>query len=107
MGYLTLFKITYSERHEEIRNYAYDLSKLNENNNGFYYNDEEYVKWYKYQKDMLGLSRQFPDVLITVNGEGEDRDDLWIQYFKNGKCTKPSQAIITIKYEMFNENNLK
>lgn len=107
MGYLTLFKITYSEKTEEIRTYANQLSDGNIDNSGFYYNDEECVKWYNFERDMLQLSNQFPDVLMTVKGEGEESDDLWIQYFKGGKCTKRKYAVITIVYDEFNENNLK
>lgn len=118
MGYLTLFKITYSERTEEIRAYALALSDANIlNKDGFYYNDEGEVKWYNYENDMLRLSSQFPDVLITVKGQGEDHDmlckyyddpkcDVWIQYFKAGKCTEQKRAVIIINFEDFDENNL-
>src|SRR5688500_12222794 len=100
MGYLTLFNITYSERREEIRTYAHQLSdEQMKDPNGFCYSDDDCVKWYNYEKDMLFLSQQFPNVLMTVKGEGEDRDDVWIQYFKNGKCSKAKNAVITITFE--------
>lgn len=40
--------------------------------------------WYDYEQDMLDLSTQFPDVLFSVYCEGDDRDDIWTRYFKNG-----------------------
>lgn len=106
MGYLTLFEITYSEKTKEIKKYAKELSDENINNDGFYYNDEDYVTWYHYERDMLQLSKEFPDVLMTVKGQGEDDDDRWIQYFKGGKYTNQKMATITIVYDEYNENDL-
>lgn len=45
--------------------------------------DEE--KWYDFREDMQEISKQFPDALIYIHGEGEDRRDMWDAYFKNGK----------------------
>ncbi len=108
MGYLTVFNITYSDKTEEIRKYAEKLSDDNimNNDNGFYYNDGDFVKWHNYQRDMLYLSKEFSDVLITVKGEGEEDNDRWIQFFKGGKCTNQKMATITIIYDEFNDNDL-
>jgi len=38
--------------------------------------DEE-IKWYDHRKDMLKLSLEFPDVLFTLSGAGEEPGDLW------------------------------
>ncbi len=43
------------------------------------------AKWYDYEQDMLGISREVPDVLFCLWGCGEDAGDLWTQYFLNGK----------------------
>lgn len=107
MGYLTLYKITYSERSEEIIKYAYRLSFEAIKNDTFYYNDEDYTKWFHYERDMLYLSKTFPGILITVKGHGEELKDTWIQYFKDGKCTPRTRAIISIQFDEFNENHLK
>lgn len=40
--------------------------------------------WYNYVENMLDLSTKFPDVLFSVYCVGEDRDDVWTRYFKNG-----------------------
>lgn len=42
-------------------------------------------KWYSWEKDMKDISKQFPDTTICLHGEGEDREDMWYAYFKNGK----------------------
>ena len=46
--------------------------------------DDE-CKWYDNEDDMLLLSKEFPDVLFKLHGEGEDNKDIWDKYFMNGK----------------------
>ena len=46
--------------------------------------DDE-CKWYDNEDDMLLLSKEFPDVLFKLHGEGEDNEDIWDKYFMNGK----------------------
>ena len=43
------------------------------------------AKWYDHEQDMRAISTFFPDVVFCLHGEGEDRDDLWNKYFKNGE----------------------
>jgi hypothetical protein len=45
----------------------------------------EATKWYDREKDMRALSSQFPTVLFTLHGEGEDNDDIWTEYYLDGK----------------------
>lgn len=42
------------------------------------------MKWYDHDADMLALSKAFPNIVFVLMGEGEDRDDNWISYYKNG-----------------------
>ncbi len=96
MGNLTKFNIRYSNKKDHI--YEFIESKLLSRD--FYYNDTEYTKWYDYERDILLISKEFPDVFITVNGHGEEEDDIWIQYFYNGKSTPKYYAeIIYRKYD--------
>lgn len=46
---------------------------------------EVYCRWYDWDKDMAALSLEYPDILFTLYGDGEDSDDLWCAYFLNGK----------------------
>ena len=43
------------------------------------------MKWYDHDEDLLELSKRFPTVTFELSGEGEDRDDNWIAYYKNGE----------------------
>ena len=58
------------------------------------FNTYEQCKWYSHEKDMRELSAQFPDVLFTLDGEGEESGDIWTEYHKNGKMQR-AQAKIT------------
>lgn len=42
-------------------------------------------KWYSWKEDMCAYSLKYPDTLFTISGEGEDSEDIWKAYFKNGK----------------------
>lgn len=51
-------------------------------------------KWYDHTYDMVKLSKLFPEVTFKLHGEGEEKEDMWNEYFHNGTaelCT----AIIT------------
>lgn len=43
------------------------------------------AKWYEHKKDMTLISKSCPGVLFTIEGEGEDVDDHWFEYWQNGK----------------------
>lgn len=64
----------------------------------------EEMKWYDYKHDMLELSKKFPGFVFKLCGEGEESNDLWECYFKNGKSQFCKAKII---YEKFDESKLK
>lgn len=51
-------------------------------------------KWYDWQKDSVALSRSYPRILIEIEGEGEDRDDIWKARIRNGDCETVSAKIV-------------
>ena len=108
MGYQTLFRIDFSSSEQEIRKY---IDKLFYDPNGdFFWNDDEYVGWDNYERDILRISKKFPNVLITVRGQGECYDlisdnvdiDVWVQYFRGGKTTPAKQAEINVSFAEIN-----
>ena len=66
--------------------------------------ENESVKWYEWETDMRTLSAEFPTVLFTLHGEGENNHDMWIAYFLDGKMHRV-EAKIT--YKPFNKNELQ
>lgn len=45
------------------------------------------AKWYDWNKDMLELSKEFPDILFGLEGRGEEKLDWWYALFKDGTTT--------------------
>jgi hypothetical protein len=46
---------------------------------------EDSGKWYEHQEDMRKFSALHSNILFTLHGEGEENDDLWNEYYLNGK----------------------
>lgn len=53
--------------------------------------DEEYCcfqepcKWYEVDEHMMEFSQLYPDYIFIIEGEGEESDDRWRAYYRNGK----------------------
>lgn len=43
------------------------------------------AKWYTQEEDMYRLSVQFPKILWCLHGDGDDSDDLWDEYWQDGR----------------------
>lgn len=100
MGYLTRYNLEKLQQvkpdgklvpvdgatEEQIYRYAED--------NYFGFISEESCKWYEWADDMATISKEFPNVLFTLTGEGEDSGDLWKAYCFNGE-QELATAILT------------
>lgn len=64
----------------------------------------EETKWYEHEEHMRAISKEYPDVIFQLNGEGEESGDVWIKYFVNGKMQK---AAAKITFDEFDEKKLK
>lgn len=64
----------------------------------------EPTTWYGHEEDLRALSREFPSVLFTLRGQGEESGDIWTKYFQKG-LMQTSLAEITI--EGFDPKKLK
>lgn len=64
---------------------------------------EEENTWYNHEEHMIEVSKNFPEVLFMLTGEGEESTDMWRQYFFNGK-SQLCRSIIT--FEDFDESKL-
>ena len=87
MGYYTAYEIDVLKPNEvdeeEICKYleSLDLPDFGKWHGGWC----AYGKWYEHEDDLKKLSLLFPDVVFRVYGDGEESDDIWYKYFKNGK----------------------
>jgi len=96
MGYYTDFILTVDPATEE--NSILDLTLVDNKSwesyighfyrgkTGTYYGSE--WKWYEHHDDMLLLSSQYPNHAFTLDGDGEERGDRWVKYYKNGLSYK-------------------
>jgi len=88
MGYYTDYTLTadkklpedFNEKFEEITDYCFNFGEIFE------------AKWYNHEKDMIELSKIYPNILFTLEGVGEeqyaDEPDMWRMYFKNGESKR-------------------
>lgn len=85
------------------------IAKLRETNENASYSlgedgeTQDESKWYDHQPEMQAFSKQFPNWLFTLTGEGEESGNLWKKYFLNGKV-QVANAIIS--YDKFDMNKL-
>lgn len=51
------------------------------------------IKWYDHYDEMVALSKEFPSLYFELEGFGEDREDMWREYFHNGEAMHSNAKI--------------
>lgn len=64
------------------------------------------AKWYDHEKDMVSLSYHFPEVVLCLEGVGENGDDYWKKYFRAGKILR-CYAEVKIIYPEFDVSKME
>lgn len=102
MGYHTYFTLSVIGANrtdqERIREMLANLGVLGyalQEESGTEYGAKDPVKWSGCDGDMLEVSREFPQVLFSIHGEGDNNGDIWESHYLGGK-TYTQPAIITI-----------
>ena len=85
MGYDTAFNLSVECDREleiigELRNKS-EQAKYCLDEDG---NCAELGRW-NFEPDLRQLSLEYPNILFSLHGDGDDVEDLWWAYFKNGK----------------------
>ena len=85
-----------SELEEEICKRLYEISgHAIAQGYSFYYSvSYGYFKWYDHEADMIALSKEYPNVVFVLDGEGEERDDNWRLFVHNGETELVTARII-------------
>ena len=52
------------------------------------------INWYGHYDEMVILSKEFPSLYFELEGFGEERDDMWREYFHNGEGMHSDAKII-------------
>lgn len=92
MGYSTYFTLNKIQGSDEDFN---ALVKDIEEKSGVDFSEEngQSARWYDYYEDMTALSKKYPDLVVQLDGDGEDSDDIWEARFHNGN-------VETVGFEM-------
>ena len=97
MGYLTTFSLEIIEGDSKTNHIAGigEISGYGEQWEG------DSIKWYNCDKDMLKYSKLYPDTVFEITGYGEEQEDIWKAYYKDGKEQKTVAKIIFDDYDEF------
>lgn len=112
MGYYTNYALSYEWEEEPTEEQEIDLEKVLDSEDfcdysplmSFISGDADNCKWYDHDLDMRRLSLLFPTVLFTLHGVGEENEDIWYKYYKNGKA---QECYARIEFDEYNPDELK
>ena len=110
MGYYTYFSME-ARKIKDKDEYEAIIEELKEDelygDNGIFCESEYYeydheasfrvcdeAKWYDHTYDMMKFSKIFPNVVFKLHGDGEERDDMWDEYYHNGEVEECRVQII-------------
>lgn len=65
--------------------------------------DGSQATWYDHEADMRAMSAAFPGVLFTLSGSGEESNDIWKLFFRDGLMCGGEASIV---YPEFDESAL-
>ena len=108
MGYYTLFKLSVecgdssllesdSFKADFNRITSYDLDAL----------DNDLLKWYDYDNNMLEISKLYPNTVFLLTGDGEEALDLWKAYYCNGESERVEVEIKFPEVDVSSIGNIK
>lgn len=91
MGYYTRFSLTVYEGKHEVDS-AFIPGFADKKLCGNFYSLQDFIdggsdscKWYDHKKEMLEISKLYPDLVFVLDGDGEEAGDCWREFYKNGK----------------------
>lgn len=105
MGYTTYFTVSRNDGEPFTPEQLEALDQLNVFDNETEEGNDRVValegaaRWYDCNDYMKELSKLFPETVFKLHGEGEQNDDLWDAYFKNGKWQECRADIIYPDYD--------
>lgn len=105
MGYYTSYTLSVLEGGDEKEL----ISEFIKDSDGAMYAIDEYgdtlesCKWYDSNSDLIEFSKKHPDVIFCLEGDGEDREDSWKLYVKEGKSQECRAKLV---FPEFDKNKL-
>ena len=100
MGYYTRHELEVKGKINYNLDYEVEISNSADYSRCF----DDSIKWYDCENDMLEFSKNHPETIFCITGYGEESEDIWKAYFKNGKMFKTKAKLV---FEEFNESKLE
>lgn len=83
----------------------YDVSYVFEKRVGNKYGYADERKWYDYEEDMRKISKELgEDVLLLLDIKEEWEEDIWKEYYKNGKSATYYPKMV---WDEYSEDDLR
>ena len=101
MGYYTTYTLRTTrgcDNQEEIEEKLQEISGYS-----IKFGWDDPYKWYTHEQDMKELSKIYPETTFLLEGQGEESEDIWRKYFKNGKMQVCKAKIV---FPAFDESKL-
>ena len=86
MGYYTQYEVEMDKDAELVREYVNENFDGNGCLTAVFNGWGDELKWYGHEVDMRSVSRQFPDVLITLTGKVKKVAICGVNTLKAGRC---------------------
>lgn len=99
MGYYTRHKLEIVSGNDFTTDYESEITAMTDYSDCF---DDE-IKWYDHEEVMREFSRKHPKVVFKLIGEGEEKGDLWHEYYLNGSMQR---CYGQITFDPFDEDKL-
>ncbi len=101
MGCYTTYTLSTTQGYDNQEEIEEKLQEISGYSIEFGWNDS--CKWYEHEKHMKELSKIYPETTFLLEGEGEESEDIWRKYFKNGKKQVCKARIV---FPAFDESKL-
>lgn len=75
--------------------YEEEISAISGYNNPF----DDSCTWYDHEEHMRQYSKNHPNTLFKLIGIGEENEDMWHEYYLNGKMQRVNAKIVFDAYD--------
>lgn len=101
MGYYTDYELDVTGPEDALKEFAEtaDVGRT-ETPSGIAYSDflnggdHINAKWYQCEREMIELSKMFPELLFSIEAAGEESGDLWRAWARNGKYKRIEPTMV-------------
>ena len=101
MGYNTSYSLSFDESNTNV---VVFLESIKDTHDSYLYDawtdNLSECKWYDHQADLEALSAIFPEVLFSLEGYGEENEDIWKMYALNGNSYRIDAEITFPKFDI-------